>query len=74
MYIILIGAMRTYFKTLKAKSKRVSGGKQDTTNRKQRRRQRMINVSHYTIALSFIALASDGRGDSTHLIIIWLLL
>ena len=38
--------MRIYFRTLKARQVRTSRGKQAETIMKQRRRQRMINVSH----------------------------
>ena len=43
--IYIIGAMRIYFRTLKAKEVRKSNGKQTGTISKQRRHQRMINVS-----------------------------
>ena len=46
--------MRIYFRTLKSKKLRTARGKQEITNKKQRRRQRMINVSIYKLSPSTV--------------------
>ena len=47
--------MRTYFKTLKNRHQRVNRGKQHIANTKQRRRQRMINVSNM-VGITHVAI------------------